>query len=214
MILPSCKTVVLMGKHKPKQNCAHNVHGRYRTRSFVLSGDWLIRQNTAVGIVRQFNSQNGHSMPLGRWVRHKTQAHLDMFQLVYIQATDQISHLFPSSRGSSRCPRYTVVTRIWSSGQTHRLMVNMLWRNWVFWMAQAVQGRATRSARWPKKWEAKNAMNGYKWEHSTNLGASDQRLCVRLIAGEGYGNLLRGKDLDSGLTSGFPTISMSLRMMR
>jgi len=37
-----------------------------------------------------------------------TQARLDMFQLAFTWGTDQISLSFPSSRGSSTCPWYTV----------------------------------------------------------------------------------------------------------
>jgi hypothetical protein len=37
---------------------------------------------------------------------------------------------------------------------------------------------------------------------------SDQRLGVRLIAEEGYGNLFRRKDQNSGLTSGLSILKM------
>ena len=37
-----------------------------------------------------------------------TQVHLDMFQLAFTWATDQMSRSFPSSRGSSTCTWYTV----------------------------------------------------------------------------------------------------------
>jgi hypothetical protein len=42
---------------------------------------------------------------------------------------------------------------------------------------------------------------------------SDRRLGVRLIAEEGYRNLFGRKELNSGLTSGFSTMTMSLLMM-
>jgi hypothetical protein len=38
-------------------------------------------------------------------------------------------------------------------------------------MAQALQGRARRCARRPKKWADKNAKGRYKYGQSTNLGA-------------------------------------------
>jgi len=41
-----------------------------------------------------------------------TQARLDMFQLAFTLATYQMSRSFPSSRGSSTCPWYTVGGRV------------------------------------------------------------------------------------------------------
>jgi hypothetical protein len=45
-------------------------------------------------------------MSLRRWVRHKTQAHLEVFQHAYKRATDQMNHSIPSSKGSGMCLRY------------------------------------------------------------------------------------------------------------
>jgi len=58
----------------------------------------------------QFNSQNSRSVSLGvlSQANSRTQARLDMFQLAFTWATDQMSHSFPSSRGSSTCPWYKV----------------------------------------------------------------------------------------------------------
>ena len=49
-------------------------------------------------------------------------------------------------------------------------------------MAQAVQWRARRCARWPKKWAAKNAKNRCNYGQSTNIDA--RRLGVRVIGEE------------------------------
>jgi hypothetical protein len=54
--------------------------------------------------VRQFKSRKLSSTELGCY----TQTQLDMFQLAYTWATDQMSRSCPSSRGSSTCPWYTV----------------------------------------------------------------------------------------------------------
>jgi hypothetical protein len=42
---------------------------------------------------------------------------------------------------------------------------------------------------------------------------TDRRLGVRLMTEDGYGSLFGGKDPNSGLTSGFSTITVPLRMM-
>jgi hypothetical protein len=61
-------------------------------------------------------------------------------------------------------------------------------------------------------WAVKNAKDGCKCGQSINLDTL-RRLGVRLIAEEGYGTLLGGKDPNSGLTSGFSTMIVPLHMM-
>jgi hypothetical protein len=51
-------------------------------------------------------------------------------------------------------------------------------------MAQAVQGRARKCERRPKKWATRNAKDRCKCGPSTNLVRSDQRVRVRVIAEE------------------------------
>ena len=51
-------------------------------------------------------------------------------------------------------------------------------------MPQAVQGRARRCARWPKKWAAKNAKDRCKCGQSTNLGALRSKSRCEIIAEE------------------------------
>ena len=67
-------------------------------------------------------------------------------------------------------------------------MVNTLRRNRVFFNAQAVQGRARRCARRPKKWAAKNAKDSANVDRVRTLLHSDRRLSVRVIAEELYMN--------------------------
>jgi hypothetical protein len=58
-------------------------------------------------------------------------------------------------------------------------------------------------------WAAKNAKD--RCGQSINLDTL-RRLGVRLIAEEGYGSLLGGKDPNSGMTSVFCTMTMSLAL--
>jgi hypothetical protein len=136
---------------------------------------------------------------------------------------------FPSSRGSSMCPRYTVGRKMRDSNLEQRInmkfCVNIgksaskmlslltlgLW--WIlheaiecYWMAQAVQGRA-RCVRGPEKWAAKNVMDRCKCGQSTNIGEPRSKIM------SGYRNLFWGKDLNSGLASGFSTMTMPQHMM-
>jgi hypothetical protein len=67
----------------------------------------------------------------------------------------------------------------------------------------SVQGKA-RCARWPKKWAAKTKKERYKCEQSTDLGALRSKIrCETKRRRTEYGNLFRGKDLNSGLKSEF-----------
>jgi hypothetical protein len=54
--------------------------------------------------------------PVCRWVLSQanscTQAQLDMFQLAFTRATDQMSHSFQCSRGSSMCLWHTIGRKI------------------------------------------------------------------------------------------------------
>jgi len=52
-----------------------------------------------------------------------TQAPLDMFQLAFTQATDQMSPSFPSSRGSITCPWYTVGGNISDTNLEQRINI-------------------------------------------------------------------------------------------
>jgi len=52
-----------------------------------------------------------------------TQAPLDMFQLEFTQATDQMSPSFPSSRGSITCPWYTVGGNISDTNLEQRINI-------------------------------------------------------------------------------------------
>jgi hypothetical protein len=59
----------------------------------------------------------------------------------------------------------------------------------------------------------KKAKDTFKYGKNKNLGELDGRLGARLIA-KGYRSLFRGRDSNSGLTSGFSAMTMPLHMMR
>jgi hypothetical protein len=60
----------------------------------------------------------------------------------------------------------------------------------------------------PKMWRIDATVDSV-W----TLVLSDLRLCVRLIAEEGYGNLSGGKNLNYVLTRGFSALTVPLLMM-
>jgi hypothetical protein len=79
-------------------------------------------------------------------------------------------------------------------------------------MAQAVQGKTRRCARRLKKWTAKNPKDRLKWaEYEPWCTLIEHHM--RDIAEEDYRNLFGGKELNSGLASGFFTVTMPMSMM-
>jgi hypothetical protein len=76
--------------------------------------------------VRQFNSRNGCSMSdVTGVLSHAsscTQSHLDMFQLAFTRATDQMDRSSPSNRGSGTCLWYTVDGKM--SDKNHEQRIN------------------------------------------------------------------------------------------
>jgi hypothetical protein len=62
-------------------------------------------------------------------------------------------------------------------------------------------------------WAAKSGKDRLNVDRVQTLMCSDPSLGVRLIVEEGYENLFGIKDPNSGLTSGFSTMTMPQRMM-
>jgi len=75
--------------------------------------------------VRKFNSRNSRSVSLGCWVRQtRVLKHVWTWSSLAITwATDQMSRSFPSSRGSSTCPWYTVGGKISDKNLEHGINI-------------------------------------------------------------------------------------------
>jgi hypothetical protein len=80
-------------------------------------------------------------------------------------------------------------------------------------MSQVVQGRAIRCVRWPKKLAARTTKTICKCNRVQTWACSDRRLGARLIAEKLNMRVFGGKNQNSGLTRGFSTMMMLLRMM-
>jgi len=121
-----------------------------------------------------------------------TQAHLDMFQLAFTLATDQMSFSFPSSRGSSTCPWYTVGRKMSDKNLMQRINIKFcvkigksasetlavltvaygeydMKKSSVFEWHRRFKGRERKCARRPKNRAAKNAKDRCKCGQITNL---------------------------------------------
>jgi hypothetical protein len=165
------------------------------------------------------------------------QAHLDMFQFAFTWAADQMSRSFSSIRGSSTYPWYIAGGKLSDKILEQRLKIKLsadickrasetlatitlaygeyvMTKSSVSEWHRRLKKRERMCASWPKKWAAKNTRHICKFWQGTNLGALRSKTGVRLIAEEDYRNLFGGKDPKSGLTSGFSTMTISLRMIR
>jgi hypothetical protein len=73
-------------------------------------------------------------------------------------------------------------------------MVNMLWKNWVFWMAMAVKEGWEGVQDEPRSGQSEKHRRGTNADRVWTAMHSDQRSGVRLIAEEGYRNLFGRRD--------------------
>jgi hypothetical protein len=90
--------------HLQINNWGHEYY-QWNRHLFAKQANYMFQPYEVV----QFNSKNGCAMSLGCWDKQThVPKRLDMFQLVFTWATEKMSLLFPSSRGSSTCPCYAV----------------------------------------------------------------------------------------------------------
>jgi hypothetical protein len=89
------------------------------------------RRSPTVYKVQQFNSRNGRSVTgVVSQANSCTHAHLDLFQLAFTWAIYEMSHSFPSSRGSGTCPWYNAGGKM--SGKNLEQWINAPCNFWLF----------------------------------------------------------------------------------
>jgi hypothetical protein len=86
----------------------------------------------------------------------------------------------------------------------------MLWRNWVLFNGTDGSRKGEKICKMTQEVGSQNAKDRCKCGHSTNKWWINS---VTWKCWQGYGNLFGGKGPNSGLTSGFSTMTMPLCMM-